>query len=146
MKINNFDNPFFIFLFCIFAIFINILSSIYFFPILLLGVLFMAFFICLKKAYYYSLSFVILTIILIEANNGFKPLSVVLLVTFIYIFVAPYIKRVLSFNTLNSYIYMTTFYIGLYILWLLNNDMTTHLNYTLMINLIIDFIIFGVLV
>ncbi len=113
MKINNFDNPFFIFLFCIFAILINILASIYFFPILLLGVLFMAFSVCLKKSYYYSLAFVILTIILIEVNNGFKPLSVVLLVTFIYIFVAPYIKRVLSFNTLNPYIYMTTFYIGL---------------------------------
>ncbi len=106
----------------------------------------MAFSVCLKKSYYYSLAFVILTIILIEVNNGFKPLSVVLLVTFIYIFVAPYIKRVLSFNTLNPYIYMTTFYIGLYFLWLLNNDITTHLNYTLMINLIIDFIIFGVVI
>ncbi len=146
MKINNFDNPIFIFLFCLFAIFVNVISSIYFFPILLLGVLFMAFFVCLKKAYYYSLSFIILTIILIEINNGFRPLSIVLLVIFIYIFIAPYIKRVLSFNTLNSYLYMTTFYIGLYILWLINNEMSLHLNYLILTNLIIDFIIFGVLI
>ncbi len=146
MKINNFDNPIFIFLFCLFAILVNIISSIYFFPILLFGTLFIAFYICLNKKYYYSLSFVILTIILLELNNGFKPLSVVLLIIFIYTFIAPYIKRVLSFHTLNPYLYMTTFYIGLYLLWLINNNITMHLNYTILINIIIDFIIFGVFV
>ena len=146
MKINNFDNPIFIFLFCIFALFVNTLSSVYFFPIFLLGSLFMAFFVCLKKAYYYSLSLVMLTILLIELNNGFKPMSVLLLVIFIYVFIAPYIKRVLSFNSLNSFIYIAIFYLGIYILWVLNNEITAQLNYTLLINLIIDFIIFGVLI
>ncbi|PLY05123.1 MAG: hypothetical protein C0625_13900 [Arcobacter sp.] len=146
MKINNFDNPIFIFLFCIFALFVNTLSSVYFFPIFLLGSLFIAFFVCLKKAYYYSLSLVMLTILLIELNNGFKPLSVLLLVIFIYVFIAPYIKRVLSFNSLNSFIYIAIFYLGIYILWVLNNEITAQLNYTLLINLIIDFIIFGVLI
>lgn len=146
MKINNFDNPIFIFLFCIFAIFVNTLSSVYFFPIFLLGSLFIAFFVCLKKGYYYSLSLVMLSILLIEVNNGFKPLSVILLTIFIYVFIAPYIKRVLSFNSLNSYIYISIFYLGIYILWGINNEITTQLNYTLLINLVIDFIVFGVLI
>ena len=146
MKINNFDNPIFIFLFCIFAIFVNTLSSVYFFPIFLLGSLFMAFFVCIQKGYFYSLSLVMLSILLIEINNGFKPLSVILLTIFIYVFIAPYIKRVLSFNSLNSYIYISIFYLGLYILWAMNNQITTQLNYTLLINLAIDFIVFGVFI
>lgn len=146
MKINNFDNPIFIFLFCIFAIFVNTLSSVYFFPIFLLGSLFMTFFVCLKKGYYYSLSLVMLSILLIEINNGFKPLSVILLTIFVYAFIAPYIKRVLSFNSLNSYIYISIFYLGIYILWAINNQITTQLNYTLLINLVIDFIVIGVLI
>ena len=106
----------------------------------------MAFFVCLKKSYYYSLSLVMLTMLLIELNNGFKPLSILLLAIFIYIFIAPYIKRVLSFHTLNSYIYISIFYLGIYILWAINNDVTAQLNYTIAINLVIDFIIFGVLI
>lgn len=146
MKINNFDNPIFIFLFCIFAIITNVISSIYFFPILLLGVLFMAFYVSLKKSYYYSLALVILTVILIESNNGFKPISIILLFSFTYVFAAPYIKRVLSFNTLNSYLYMTTFYIGLALLWSINNEVNLNLLLVIFLNLIIDFIIFGLLV
>ena len=146
MKINKFDNPIFIFLFCIFAVSINTLSSIYFFPIFLLGSLFMAFFVCLKKGYYYSLSLVMLTILLIELNSGFKSFSVLLLTIFIYTFVAPYIKRVLSFNLLNSYVYIIVFYFSIYILWAVNNEVTVQLNYTILINLIVDLLIFGVFI
>ena len=146
MKINKFDNPIFIFLFCIFAVFINTLSSVNFFPIFLLGSLFMAFFVCLKKAYYYSLSLVMLTILLIELNSGFKTFSVLLLTIFIYVFIAPNIKRVLSFESLNSFLYIIAFYIGLYVLWAFNNDITASLNYTILINLILDLLIFGVLI
>jgi len=146
MKINNLDNPLFIVILCILAVLINTFSSVYFFPILLLGILFMGFFVCLKKRYHYSLSLVILTILLIELNNGFKPFSISLLATFIYVFIAPNIKRILSFNTLNSYIYIAVFYFGLFILWSLNNDVSAQLNYTILINLIIDFILFGVFI
>ena len=146
MKINNLDNPFFIILLCLFSVLINVFSSVYFFPILLLGVLFMAFFVCLKKRYYYSLTLVIMSILSIELNNGFRPLSVVLLSLFIYIFIAPNIKRTLSLSSLNSYIYISVFYFGLYFLWILNNEITTHLNIVILINLIIDFLIFGVFI
>ncbi len=146
MKINKFDNPIFIFLFCIFAIAINTFSSVYFFPIFLLGLLFMAFFVCLKKGYYYSLSLVMLTILLIELNNGFKAFSILLLTIFLYLFIAPYIKRVLSFDLLNSYIYIVVFYLGIYILWAFNNEITAQLNYTILINIIIDLLFFGVFI
>lgn len=146
MRINNLDNPFFIFLLFLTAITVNTISSIYFFPLLLLGVLFMGFFVCLKKRYYYSLFFVISSFLFIELNNGFKAFSITLLASFIYIFIAPYIKRVLSFNSLNPYIYITIFYVGVYALWLLNNDFSAQLTVTLLINLIIDFILFGVFI
>ena len=146
MKINNLDNPFFIATLCIIAIMSNIISSIHFFPILFLGVLFMSFFVCLKKRYNYSLIFIIITFCFIELNNGFKIFSLSLLATFVYIFIAPYIKRTLTFTSLNSYIYISVFYLGVYIMWSFNNELTPQLNYTLLINLVIDFIIFGVLI
>ena len=147
MKINNFTSPVFIFIFCIFAIFVNIISSIHFFPILLIGTLFMVFFFCIQNSYYYSLIFLILTIILIESNIGFKPLSLVLLMIFTYFFVNSYVNRVLALNnTLNSYIHITVFYIGFYILSILNIGISEHLNYLMLINFIIDFIVFGILI
>jgi len=146
MKINNLDNPLFIFLLFLLTIFVNTISSIYFFPIFLLGILFMAFFVCMKKKYYYSLTFVILAFLFVELNSGFMAFSITMLASFIYVFIAPQIKRILSFNTLNSYIYIFIFYLGVYFLWLASNEMTAELNYTLLINLIIDFIIFGLFI
>lgn len=146
MKINNLDNPIFIFLLSIIVVTTNTISSINFFPILLLGILFMSFFVCLKKRYYYSLTLTILTFTFIELNNGFKIFSITVLATFIYLFITPYIKRVLSFNSLNSYIYIVIFYFGIYILWAINNEITAQLNYILLINLLIDLIFFGVLI
>jgi hypothetical protein len=106
----------------------------------------MSFFVCLKKRYYYSLTLTILTFTFIELNNGFKIFSITILATFIYLFITPYIKRVLSFNSLNSYIYIAIFYFGIYILWAINNEITAQLNYILLINLLIDLIFFGVLI
>ncbi len=146
MKINNLDNPFYIFLFCIFSLIINAISSIYFFPILLLGILFVAFYVCMEKNYTYTLFFLSLTILIIEINNGFKPFSILLLCFFIYAFIIPYITRVLSVDGINLYIYILVFYCGIYILWILNNESSMQLNLTLLINLILDLIIFGVFI
>ncbi len=146
MKINHLDNPIFVFLLSIVVVTTNTISSINFFPILLLGILFMSFFVCLKKRYYYSLTLTILTFTFIELNNGFKIFSITVLATFIYLFITPYIKKILSFNSLNSYIYIAIFYLGIYILWAINNEITAQLNYILLINLLIDLIFFGVLI
>jgi hypothetical protein len=146
MKITNHDSPIFIVILCIYSIIINIISSIYFFPILFIGILCLLFFLCIKQEYYYSLFFVIITFLFIELNNGFKPFSLSLLAGFTYFFVKPYIKRVLSFETSTPYIYMAVFYLGTFILWSLNNEISAQLNYVLLINLIIDFLIFGVFI
>lgn len=146
MKINNFDNPIFIFLFCCFAMVANLISSIYFFPLLLLGILYMAFHVSLKNRYYYSLIFVVITVLFLESNNGFKPLSIILLMSFTHVFVTPYIKRTLSFTTLNSYIYIAVFYLGILFLWSINNEIETNLYITIISNIIIDFIIFGLFI
>ncbi len=146
MRIDNFSNPFFIFFFSFLAVLINIISSIYFFPILLLGVLYIFFYTTLKNRLYYSLFFILISVFLIEINNGFRPFSIILLMLFTYIFISPSIKRILSFNLLNRYIYIAFFYVGLIIIWSLNNDITPILYYLVFINIIIDFIVFGLLI
>lgn len=146
MKISNFDNPLFIFLIFISTLLINTLSSIYFAPVLLVGVLFLAFQTCLKRSYYYSLLFICASFLFIELNNGFKPVSLILLAFFMYVFIVPYMKRVLSFNKLNDYIFIALFYVGVIILWSINNDVSIELIFTVLINIFIDFIIFWIII
>jgi hypothetical protein len=146
MKTNSLDNPIFIFSLCLISIVINIISSINFFPILMLGVLFMAFFVSLKRRHGYSLFFVIITMLCIELNNGFLPFSIIMLSFFIYAFIIPYLKRVLSIENIKSYVYISVFYLGLYMLWVVNNESSIRLNFTLLINLILDFFVFGVFI
>ncbi len=145
MRISNFNNPFFIFFFCLIAVLVNVISSTYFFSILLLGVFYIFFHVTLKNRLYYSLLIVLSSIFLIEINNDFKPFSICLLMLFNYIFISPYIKKVWSFSLLNGYIYIALFYVGLIIIWSLNNDITPILYYLIFINMIIDFIVFGLL-
>ena len=73
-------------------------------------------------------------------------IRLILLSFIMYIFIVPYIKRVLSFNKLNEYIFILIFYVGVFILWSINNDISVELVVTLLTNIIIDFIIFGVLI
>lgn len=146
MRINNLDNPYFIILLSISIVIVNTISSINFFPILSLGILFMAFLVCLKKRYYYSFIIVVATITFIEMNNGFKPLSISLIATFVYVFLVPNINRIFSLSSLNSYIYMIVFYLGVSIVWSINHDISLYYVSIILINLIIDFIIFGVFI
>lgn len=103
----------------------------------------MAFFITLKKRYYYTFFLILFTLAFIELNNGFKVFSLAILATFVYVFLVPNINRVFSFSFLNSYIYMTVFYIGGLIIWLIDNEFSSLLISILSINLLIDFLIFG---
>lgn len=143
MKINLLDNHFFIFFLFILTAIVTTISSIYFFSIMLSGILFLGFKKCLQNRSYYSLSFIILSFLFVELNNGFKPFSLVLLSTFVYLFVVPYLKRVISFNDLNNYVYILCFYAGLGGLWVLTHESSFYLFGTLIVNVLIDFIIFG---
>ena len=141
MTRNNLDNPLFLFIVLIIAITINTIASIHFLLIMFAGILFTAFYRCLRKRYLYSLALVIL---FIEINSGLKPFSLSLLSLFIYIFILPKVDNSTSFNLINSYIYIMFFYIGLTIMWALSFGMDERIFLSLIVNLIIDLLFFGV--
>lgn len=136
-------NPIFIFLLTIFTIAINIISSTHFFPIMLAGIIFLSLKKAVKNSYYYSALVLIIAFLFIEYNNGFMPFSLTLLAFFIYLFVIPNLTRVISLHNLNSYIYILTFYLGMIILWSFTNGFSFYLIKNVFINILIDFLIFG---
>lgn len=142
---NNLENPLFLFTFLLIAIVLNTIASIHFLLIMLSGILFIAFYICLKKKYLYSLFFVVLTFLFIEVNSGFKPLSLSLLSLFLYIFVLPKISRTVSFSSLNNYLYIIIFYIGVIIIWSLSTDINETVAKAIVLNILIDLIFLGTL-
>ena len=146
MRQNLLNNPIFTFVLFIITAVVTTISSIYFFSIMLAGVQFLAFRESLRNKYYYSLLFVLLSFIFIEFNNGFKPFSLILLAFFTNIFIIPYLKRVVSLNNLNNFAYMFWFYVSMGILWIITNDFTWTLVGSFFVNIIIDFIIFGVFI
>lgn len=146
MRKNLLDNPIFIFLLFLATAVMSTISSVYFISIMLAGVQFLAFRETLKNKYYYSLFFVLLSFLFIEFNNGFKPFSLILLAFFSNLFIIPYLKRVVSLNDLNNFVYMILFYVGIFIIWSFSHDINFILFKTVIINIIIDFIIFGVFI
>jgi hypothetical protein len=143
MAKNNLDNPFFLFIVLLLAIAVNIISSIHFLLIMLAGILFTAFYRCLKKRYLYSLIFVMIAFLFIEINTGLKPFSLTLLSLFIYIFILPKDESHTSYNISSSYLYIIFFYIGLIIMWSIAFGLHAHLIITLCMNVIIDLIFLG---
>ena len=146
MTRNNLENPIFLTIMLIFITTINVISSIHFFLIMIAGFLFNAFYICLKKRYLYSLSFIILTFLFIEINSGLKPFSLVLLSFFLYIFILPKVERIVSFTTIYPYLFIILFYFGVFIIWSLTFSMQTPIIFVLFLNIIIDIVLFGILV
>lgn len=146
MRRNNLDNPLFLFILLVIIITVNTISSIHFLLIMLAGVLFTAFYNCLKKKYLYSLILVIFTFLFIEINTGLKPFSLTMLSFFLYIFIIPRIENIVSFSSLNPYIYIILFYIGVLTLWHFSGGLSENIFTVLSINAIIDLIFFGVFI
>ena len=143
MTRNNLDNPFFLFIVLLIAITINTIASIHFLFVMLDGILFTAFYRCLRKRYLYSLAFVIISFLFIEINTGLKPFSLTLLSLFIYIFILPKEENSMSYSAGNSYIYIIFFYIGLIIMWAISFGLTEDIFIALVINTIIDLLFLG---
>ncbi|QKF59516.1 hypothetical protein ACN2EN_07250 [Aliarcobacter lanthieri] len=137
---NSLDNPFFLFFLLVFAVSINFLASIHFLVILFAGVLSTAFYRTLKQKYYYSFGFVIIAFLIIELNMGLKPFSLSLLSFFMYLFIIPRYEQ----SHTNGFLYIIFFYIGLAILWYLFFHFENISIYILIINLIIDLLIFWI--
>ena len=143
MTRNNLDNPIFLFIVLIMAITVNIISSIHFLLIMFAGILFTAFYRCLRKRYLYSLTFVIIAFLFIEVNMGLKPFTLSLLSLFIYVFILPKDENRTSYNLSSSYIYIIFFYLGLLILWSIIFELNTQILLTLFANVMIDLLFFG---
>ncbi len=143
MAKNNLDNPVCLFIVLLLIIAVNTISSIHFLLITFSGILFTAFYRCLKKRYLYSLTFIIITFLFIEINTGLKPFSLTLLSLFIYIFILPRDENPTSYSSANSYLYIIFFYIGLIIMWSILFGFHTHLIVTLIMNTIIDLLFLG---
>ena len=143
MSRNNLDNPIFLFIVLLLIIAVNTISSIHFLLIMFAGILFTAFYRCLKKRYLYSLTFVVITFLFIEINTGLKPFSMTLLSLFIYIFILPRDESQTSYNSSSAYLYIIFFYIGLIVMWSIIFGIHPHLIATLIINALIDLIFLG---
>ena len=144
MKKNLLHNPIFIFFLFIATAIVTTLSSVHFFSIMLAGIVFLSFMKSLKNRYYYSLFFMILAFMFIEYNNGFKPFSLVLLAFFSYLFIIPYINRVISLHNLNNYFYIVWFYFAMILVWIITEELTFSLIGMITFNVFIDIILFGV--
>jgi hypothetical protein len=127
-------------LFIIFITFIvsHILLSIYFIAIFFLG--FMLIYFIKNNSFFIRLS-IMLFIIFIELHNGFYIFSIFFLFFFIFFYIVPSLKRIILFSEINCYIYITIFYIAIFILYTLVNDFNYYFFKTIVFNIIIDFIL-----
>jgi hypothetical protein len=144
-KKNIFDNGYILFSLLILVAAVNIIASVYFLSIMLAGVVFVAYSRCLKTQNYYPMMFVLLAFLIIELNNGFKPFSIILLASFIHVYLIPFLSRVVVIDSLSDFLQITLLYAGMAILWLITNDLNFALIKILVLNFILDIIIIGLL-
>ena len=145
MTKSNLDNPIFLFIILSLVVMVNTISSIHFLLVMFAGILFTIFYRCLKERYLYSLAFVVIAFLFIEINTGLKPFTLSLLSLFLYIFILPKDENYSYDNLSSSYIYILIFYIGLLIIWSVVFELNETILITLLINILIDLLFFGVL-
>jgi len=141
-----FDNPIAILLLFIFVGLSNIILSVHFISIFLVGVVFVAFLRCVEKKYYYSMILVIFSFLLIENSQGLKLFSLVLLSLFLYIFILPKIQTILTSQSLYMFLLLLIFYIGIIILYLLVDSVNSQLISRVVINYFIDLFIISIII
>lgn len=138
---NLFDNPFIIFLLFIIVSITNVLFTVHFIAIFLIGVLFMAFVICLEKGYTYSMILILFTFTIVETSHGLKLLSLSLVAFFIYFFIVPKIQATFSSQTFYFLLLILFFYICVGILFYMSGGIDAKLSAILMTNYFIDLLI-----
>ena len=146
MAKNLLDNPIFIFIFSIIAIFLNTILASHFLLLIFSGFLFLAFNTALKNRYMYSLFVVIITFTIIEYNSGIKLFTLSIISLFLYVFILPFVNRINSFNKSNNYVYIIIFYGLLHTIWGMQTNFTEVLFFSLLINFVIDVILIGALI
>jgi hypothetical protein len=139
------DNPIVIFSLLIFVGIVNVFLPVHFLSLLLIGVIYTAFTKLLEKEDYTSLSLMIVAFSIIELAQGLKLFSLSLLAFFIYIFIAPRLKNVLSSTKIFTLLIVFIFYIGTVVLFSFLGEITYELAAILLINYFIDILILAVL-
>lgn len=142
-KKNVFDNVYVLFALFIVVVICNTISSIYFLSIMLAGVVYIAFTRCLKTQNYYPMIYVLLSFLFIELNNGFKPFSIILLGSFIYVYLIPFLTRVMVLDSLSEFLQIVLLYIGMIIIWSITNEANFLLFKIVFLNFILDLILIG---
>ena len=140
------DNPFAIFILFLLVIFANVILSVHFITIFLAGVVFMEFIRCLEKRYYYSMVLVVLSFLLIESSQGLKPFSLLLVSLFLYIFIIPKSKQILTSQSLYTFFLLLIFYISIIVLYIFLGDINSHLVSNITINYLFDIFIISAII
>jgi hypothetical protein len=138
-----FDNPIFIILLFIFTVIINLLFATHFIPILLAGVIFLAFITTLSNRYYYLLGIVVCTFLFIENTQGFKPFSLLLVSLFIYVFFKSTLIALFASSITVKLAYIVTFYIVILLIYSFINGFNISLFMTILLNIILDIVVVG---
>lgn len=142
-KKNVFDNAYVLFGLLVVVVICNTISSIYFLSVMLAGVVYVAFTRCLKTQNYLPMIYVLLSFLFIELNNGFKPFSIILLGSFIYVYLIPFLTRVMVLDSLNEFLQIVLLYFGMIIIWSITNEANFLLFKIIFFNFILDLILIG---
>jgi len=121
----------------------NIISSVYFVPVFLAGVVFKIFLISLKKEYYYILAFSVITFLIIEVVQGFKPFLLTASALFLCYFVIPRIKHTFSSSLISEVIFILLFYSTIFVVTIFNATFSMNMLTIFLYNFLIDIIIVG---
>lgn len=144
-KINIFSNPLYVFFMFLIVSFVNIILPVHFITILLGGIVFISFVICMDNRYYYSLILVLLTFIIIDISQGLMLCSLIGLSFFLYFFILPRLKYILSSDYISMFMYILSFYIGFFILYSIFNGIDLSLITIFIFNFILDLFIMSFL-
>lgn len=87
--------------------------------------------------------YVILGMLFVELNNGFIPFSIFLLGSFIYVYLIPFLTRVMVLDSVSDLLQIVLLYIGILIIWSITNEINFTLIKILFLNLILDIVIIG---
>jgi len=140
-----FDNPIAIFIFVVFASVVNTLMSVHFISIFFVGVLFLAFIRSLDKGYYYTLFFIVMGFCMIEIAHGFRLFNLSLLSFFLYFFIVPFLKSILSSVNFYFVSLILVFYMGFALLLSIFGGIDSELISILIMNYIIDIILVSII-
>ena len=142
---NNLDK----YLYVLFFVIYQSLSSIYIFLPPLLGVLFYIFAIALKEKNTLNISLIIFCILIFEVDKGYKMFSAILFFLIVYRFILPSIIKNFSCYSCIRSSYTILAYIGFFLFnlilsYIFMNDMPSF-NYYIIYYIIIEFLIVSIL-